>query len=116
MAQSTVILPLEKTPTPVKTKQTLALIIVLSVLVRGLLAWWLELGNDEVYYWTYALYPALSHFDHPPMVGFFIQVFSFNLFWDNELFLRLSSVVLGGFNTWIIYNIGREIKIGRAHV
>ncbi len=110
MAQSTVILPLERTPTPVKTKQALALIIVLSVLVRGLLAWWLELGNDEVYYWTYALYPALSHFDHPPMVGFFIQAFSFNLFWDNELFLRLSSVVLGGFNTWIIYNIGREIK------
>lgn len=110
MAQSKIILPLVKIPTPAKTKQALALIIVFSVLLRGVLAWWLELGNDEVYYWTYALHPALSHFDHPPMVGFFIQAFSFNLFWNNELFLRLSSVVLGGFNTWIIYNIGREVK------
>ena len=109
MAQSKIIPTLETT-TPAKIKQALALIILFSVLLRGLLSWWLELGNDEVYYWTYARYPALSHFDHPPMVGFFIQAFSFNLFWDNELFLRLSSVVLGGFNTWIIYHIGREIK------
>lgn len=109
MAQSKIIPTLETT-TPAKIKQALALIILFSVLLRGLLAWWLELGNDEVYYWTYARYPALSHFDHPPMVGFFIQAFSFNLFWDNELFLRLSSVVLGGFNTWIIYHIGREAK------
>lgn len=46
-------------------------IIISSVLIRGFLAWYVELGNDEVYYWTYALYPDWSHFDHPPMVGFF---------------------------------------------
>ncbi|MCK9271867.1 MAG: hypothetical protein M0P50_15635, partial [Bacteroidales bacterium] len=77
MAQSKIIPTLETT-TPAKIKQALALIILFSVLLRGLLSWWLELGNDEVYYWTYARYPALSHFDHPPMVGFFIQAFSFN--------------------------------------
>jgi hypothetical protein len=109
----TTLLP-EKTPAPANIKQMLALIIASSVLIRGVLAWWLEMGNDEVYYWTYALYPALSHFDHPPMVGLFIQVFSFDLFWDNEFFLRLSSVVLGGVNTFIIYSIGRVVKNPRT--
>lgn len=83
-------------------------LIAASVLIRGFVAWYLELGNDEVYYWTYALYPDLSHFDHPPMVGFVIQLFSLNLAFDSELFIRLSSVVFGGVNTWLIYLTGKE--------
>ncbi len=85
-------------------------IIVVSVLIRGFFAWVLELGNDEVYYWTYALFPDLSHFDHPPMVGLMIQFFSLNLYFDSELFVRMSSVLLGGVNTWLIYLIGRNVK------
>ena len=54
-------------------------LLILSTLIRGFLAAYLEFGNDEVYYWTYALYPDYSHFDHPPMVGCVIQVFSLNL-------------------------------------
>ncbi len=88
----------------------LTAIILLSVLIRGFMAWILELGNDEVYYWTYALYPDLSHFDHPPMVGFVIQAFSLNLQLDSELFIRMGSVILGGVNTWLIYLIGRKVK------
>lgn len=85
-------------------------LIILSILIRGFLAWFLELGNDEVYYWTYAMYPDLSHFDHPPMVGFVIRLFSLNLHFDSELFIRLGSVILGGVNTWIIFRIGKEIS------
>ncbi len=88
----------------------LVLIIVISVAIRGFLAWVLELGNDEVYYWTYALYPGLSHFDHPPLVGFMIQIFSLNLYFDSELFIRMSSVLLGGANTYLIFLIGKRVK------
>jgi hypothetical protein len=88
----------------------LAIIIAASVIIRGFLAFFLELGNDEVYYWTYALYPDLSHFDHPPMIGLFIQLTTLNLHWDHEFFLRLSSVVLGGVNTWLVFQIGKQIK------
>lgn len=91
-------------------------IIGLSASVRALLAWWLELGNDEVYYWTYALFPDLSHFDHPPMVGWMIQLFSLNLMFDNELFIRLSSVVLMSANTWIIFHIGRVLRNERSGI
>ena len=85
-------------------------LLAVSAIVRGILAAWMELGNDEVYYWTYALYPDWSHFDHPPMVGWVIQLFSLNLLFDSELFLRLASVVFMTANTYIIYRIGKELK------
>ena len=92
----------------------LVCLLVASTLVRGFLAFWLEFGNDEVYYWTYALYPDWSHFDHPPMVGWLIQLFSLNLLFDSEFFIRLASVVIMTANTYIIYRIGREIKDART--
>lgn len=86
------------------------ILVLLSVIVRGFLAAFLEFGNDEVYYWTYALYPDLSHFDHPPMVGFLIQLTSLNLLLPDEFFIRLGSVLLGGVNTWMVYLIGKQLR------
>jgi len=88
----------------------LIFLILISTLVRGFLAFTLEFNNDEVYYWTYALYPDWSHFDHPPMVGLVIQLFSGNLYFDSEFFIRLGSVVFGAVNTWLVFLIGRRIK------
>lgn len=68
------------------------------------------LGNDEAYYYTYALYPALSHFDHPPMVGWAIQFFSLNLHFSSEFFIRLAAVVAGTVNTWLMYCIGKQLR------
>lgn len=93
-----------------KIPKILIILLIISLLTRGFLAGFHELGNDEVYYWTYALYPDWSHFDHPGMVGWFMQLFSLNLLFDSEFFLRLSSVVLMTVDTWLIYLIGKEIK------
>ncbi len=93
-----------------KIRSLLFLIIIISTIIRGLLAWFLEFGNDEVYYRTYALYPDLSHFDHPPMVGYFIQLFTLNLALEGEFFIRLPAIILGSINTWLIFIIGKRIK------
>ena len=85
----------------------LVFLLGVSALIRAVFAAVLEFGNDEVYYWTYALYPDWSHFDHPPMVGWFIQLFSCNLLFTSEFFLRLSSVVFMTLNTYLIYLIGK---------
>jgi 4-amino-4-deoxy-L-arabinose transferase and related glycosyltransferases of PMT family len=85
-------------------------LLTISIITRGILASWLEFGNDEVYYWTYALYPDWSHFDHPGMVGWLMQLFSLNLLFDSEFFLRLSSVIFMTANTYIVFRIGKEIK------
>jgi len=92
----------------------LAGLLLASFAIRAFIAAYIELGNDEVYYWTYALYPDWSHFDHPPMVGWFIRIFSFNLLFQEEFFLRLASILAGTLNTYLVYRIGREMFSRRA--
>lgn len=89
---------------------SLRYLLIFSFLIRAFLAWFLELGNDEVYYVLYARYPDLSHFDHPPMVGFFIQIFSLNLTFTSEFFIRFSSVIFGTLNTYLIFIIAKQLK------
>jgi len=96
--------------TPFNTGRALFLLIILSTIVRGIIAAWIELGNDEVYYYTYALYPDWSHFDHPPMVGWIIQLFTLDLLLQDEFFIRLAAVVIGAINTYLIFLIGKQIK------
>ena len=97
-------------PSNRKIYWALGILLVLSAVIRALIAGAIELGNDEVYYWTYAKFPDMSHFDHPPMVGLVIQLFTLNLRFDSEIFLRLGSVVLGTASTWLIFLIGKKIK------
>jgi hypothetical protein len=95
-------------------KKTVITLIAIATAVRLFFATQVELGNDEVYYWTYALYPDWSHFDHPPMVGILAQLFSLNLFFSDDFFLRLGSIVLSAGSTWTIFRIGTKIKSPRA--
>ena len=59
--------------------KSLILLLSVSALLRGFFAFFMEFGNDEVYYWTYAMFPDWSHFDHPPMVGWFMQLYFIQL-------------------------------------
>ncbi|WP_435263326.1 ArnT family glycosyltransferase [Tenacibaculum sp. nBUS_03] len=91
-------------------RRAIYVLIVVSTLLRIFLASQLEFGNDEVYYWLYAKYPDISHFDHPPFVGFFIQLFTFNLFYDNELAIRLGAIIPSSIDTYLLFLIGCKIK------
>lgn len=94
-------------------KYTLLVVFIASA-IRLFIAGTIELGNDEVYYILYALFPGLSHFDHPPMVGFVIQLFSLNLTFDSEIFIRLGSVIFSAISTWTIFRIGEKIANSRV--
>lgn len=95
-------------------KQIVFIIIGISTLIRAAAAAMIELGNDESYYWCYAMFPDLSHFDHPPMVGFLIQTLTGNLVLGDEFFIRLGSIIIGAANTFLIYVIGRAFKDERT--
>ncbi len=97
-----------------KIEKYALLLILISAVIRGFVAGVIEFGNDEVYYWTYALYPDWSHFDHPPMIGWVIQFFTLDLLLDSEFFIRLGSVVFGSINTWLIFLIAKKIYNERA--
>jgi Dolichyl-phosphate-mannose-protein mannosyltransferase len=90
--------------------RAILVLLLCSFILRAFVAGFIELGNDEVYYVTYARFPDWSHFDHPPMVGWVIQLFTLNLRFDHEFFLRLAAVVFGTVNTGLIFLIGRKIK------
>ena len=86
-----------------RTRRAVLWVIAISTLVRLWFAAATELGNDEVYYWAYAAFPDWSHFDHPPMVGWIIQLFTLNLRLDSEVFIRLAAVVSATMSTWLMY-------------
>ncbi|QZK91474.1 glycosyltransferase family 39 protein [Flavobacterium sp. CHNK8] len=99
-----------------KENQQLILIITIATLVRCIIAMSIGLGNDEVYYLTYAQHLQWNYFDHPPMVAFLIRLTTFNLHFTNELFVRLGAIALGAINTYLIYDICKGIKNKKAGI
>jgi 4-amino-4-deoxy-L-arabinose transferase-like glycosyltransferase len=78
--------------------------IILVTLFKGLLAFVLELGNDEAYYRLYAQKLQWNYFDHPPMVAYWIRLFTLDLKLEHiEGFLRMGSLFASAAATWLMY-------------
>ena len=88
-------------------------LIIIASLLRCIVAGSIELGNDEVYYRMYAQYLQWNYFDHPPMVGLLIRLTTVNLFFDNELFIRLGAIAAAAITTWLLFLSGK--KLHNAH-
>lgn len=100
---------------PPSYKYRLWILIIIATLLRLFLSAITELGNDEVYYWTYAKHLQWNYFDHPPLVAIWIRLFTANLALEGyETFVRLGSIVSAGLCTWIIYTITARIHTERA--
>jgi len=78
--------------------------------VRLLAAAGTELSNDEVYYWTYAHKLQWNYFDHPAGIAVLLRIFTGNLLMQQEIFLRLGSIICAAISTWQIFLIGKKIK------
>ncbi len=89
-------------------------LIVIATIIRCIFAYNLELGNDEVYYLTYAEFLDRNHFDHPPMVGLLIRFFTLNLHWVSDFSIRLGAVFLAAFNTWLLASLIKYLMSERA--
>jgi hypothetical protein len=87
----------------------LFLVVAINLIIKAIPAGLLELNNDEVYYWTYALFPDWSHFDHPPMVGLLIQLFTLNLTFQSELFMRAGALILSSANIVILFYLVKRL-------
>ncbi|MEP6466289.1 MAG: glycosyltransferase family 39 protein [Parafilimonas sp.] len=95
-------------------KKNVAILIITATIIRCIIGSGIEFGNDEVYYWTYAQHLQLCYFDHPPLVAFFIRFFTFNLHFNNEIFVRFTAIAGAAINTWLIYKILSRIKNEKA--
>jgi len=91
-------------------RKKLKYLILITVLIKLGIAGIIELGNDEVYYYTYALQPDWNHFDHPPLVGLLIRLSTLNLYWLSGLSLRLGAILSCAVSTIFIYKTGKIIS------
>jgi len=74
--------------------------------LRFLAAFLIDLAPQETYYWNYAEHPALSYFDHPPMIAWVIGAGQLFL-GKNALGVRLGGLLLTLLSTWLLYTLGR---------
>lgn len=98
----------------VKAKNILIVVVVVSVVIKLILAIYFELSNDEVYYWVHALFPSWSYFDHPPLVGLLIRLSTLNLTATHDFFVRLGPMIISIVNVLLIFRIGKKLKDQKA--
>lgn len=95
-------------------KLKLTWLVWIATLVRCLVALIVELGNDEVYYYTYAVQPDWNHFDHPPLVGSVIRFFTLQLYASSTFTMRLGAIICAMISTGLIFHVGRIIRNERT--
>jgi hypothetical protein len=89
-------------------------LIVITACIRAFIAGTLEFGNDEVYYYIYALHLQWNYFDHPPVIALLIRLTTFNLNVVSELFVRAGSIIGAAAGTWLCFAVGRHIANERT--
>lgn len=82
--------------------------------IKLIIASTITLGNDEVYYWTYALNLEWNYFDHPPFVAWLIRTTTANLYIHNELAVRLGAIISSTIGTVIVYKTGKLLLNARV--
>jgi len=90
----------------ISNKQLYTFLIAVAI-IKIICSFFVELGNDESYYYTYALKPQLNYFDHPPMVGILIRLSTFNLSFVNDALLRFGPTICCIISSVFIFKIGR---------
>ena len=84
-------------------------LIALTAAARVLIAWTTGLCFGESYYFSCALRPSLSYFDHPPLS---ILIASLSLALGGEpsrLLLRAPFIALFAGTTWLLFLLGRRL-------
>lgn len=99
---------------PLKTPARFWMLLALITSIRIVISASTALGNDEVYYWTYAQQLQWNYFDHPPFVAWLIRISTLNLSLHFETAVRAGAILCSGIGTWLIYQTGTFIHNEKA--
>ena len=75
----------------------------------------LGLTVDEAHYWVYSKFLDLSYYDHPPMIGYIIKLFT-DVFGINEFAVRLPSVIIFVITSWLFFLCIKKIFNERKYI
>ena len=84
------------------------LLTVLTTIIRTSIIDCIGLTVDEAHYWVYSQFLDLSYYDHPPIIGYIIKLFT-AIFGTNEFAVRFPSVLIFILTSWIIFLAARKI-------
>ncbi len=83
-------------------RQALLLLIVLSAGLRLVWAGSIGLGHDEAYHYLFSTHPALSYFDHPPMLAIVESIGPILTGSTSPMALRLGFILMFAGSTCLI--------------
>ena len=85
--------------------ETVALLLVVLIFVRGIAAAITPLAFDEAYYWQWSKNLAWGYYDHPPLVAFIIRAGT-AIFGDTSLGVRFVPFLLSVVATVAVWRAG----------
>ena len=73
-------------------KSTFRLVLLTTLVIKFVLAWIIPMSGDEAYFIVWAQHPDFGYYDHPPMVGWLLQLLLY--LGSAEVLLRLPAILL----------------------
>ena len=86
----------------------LVVLVTLLLVIKSILVFFAPPTPDEAYYWLWGQHPALSYFDHPPMIAW-TQRIAAALFGWNLFALRSMTIVSFAASLWILWYWSQEL-------
>lgn len=81
-------------------------ILIVTVAVKLFLAYYVPIISDEAYFYVWGQHWDLNYYDHPPMTGWLMFLFSY--LGDHIFFSRLISIISGLIVAWGIFVVVRD--------
>lgn len=91
-----------------KYRKAFLTLLIATTIFRLFYIQWVELAPDEAYYYTWSRNLQWGYYDHPPMVGFLIRVFT-AIGGQGEFGVRWGWVVMGALFTVLLYRMGTKM-------
>jgi len=89
--------------------QWLNITLIVSLLIRLGVAYWIPLTGDEAYFISWGKNLDYGYYDHPPMVGWFLSLLL--LFSDATVWLRLPGILMFSFMGLVIYRLLKNANV-----
>lgn len=86
--------------------RSVPVLLLVGLLIRGAIAYWLPAGYDEAYYYQYVRHLDWSYFDHPVLVALTTGLGPWLTGIISPWSIRLGSVLLYTGSLWWLYRTG----------
>ncbi|WP_446684754.1 ArnT family glycosyltransferase [Cyanobacterium sp. IPPAS B-1200] len=85
------------------------IILIIGLIVRSIIAFFLNPGYDEAYYYLYAKNLDWSYFDHPPLVALTTGIGVWITGIVNQFTIRIGTLILHTGSLYLLYLTGKKM-------